>query len=139
VDLKFAVRLCGISIGEALLQIVGEMGMELSTCIGQGYDGAASLASERVGAAAAFLAQAKKAEYFHCAMHCLNLCAAQAVKIPAIQHAQDEIKETVFFKSSVKRTDVLKSGINEEDDSRISKTQLLSLCTTRFVERRTSV
>jgi len=55
--------------------------MELSTCFGQGYDGAASLASERVGAAETFLAQAKKAEYFHCAMHCLNLCAAQAVKI----------------------------------------------------------
>jgi len=98
------------------------------------------LASERVGAAATFLAQAKKAEHFHCAMHCLNLCAAQAVKIPAIQHAQDVIKETVsFFKSSAKRTDMLKSCINEEDDSRISKTQLLSLCTTRFVERHTSV
>ena len=82
--------------------------MELSTCFGQGYDGAASLASERVGAAETFLAQAKKAEYFHCAMHCLNLCAAQAVKIQAIQHAQDVIKETVsFFKSSAKRTDVL--------------------------------
>ena len=114
--------------------------MELSTCVGQGYDGAASLASERVGAAATFLAQAKKAQHFHCAMHCLNLCAAQAVKIPAIQHAQDVIKETVsFFKSSAKRTDMLKSCINEEDDSRISKTQLLSLCTTRFVERHTSV
>ena len=73
--------------------------MELSTCVGQGYDGAASLASERVGAAATFLAQAKKAEYFHCAMRCLNLCAAQAVKIPAIQHAQDVIKETVSFLS----------------------------------------
>jgi len=68
--------------------------MELSTCFGQGYDGATSLASERVGAAATFLAQ-----YFHCAMHCLNLCAAQAVKIPAIQHAQDVIKETVSFLS----------------------------------------
>ena len=125
------VRLCGISIGEALLQIVEEIGMELSTCFGQGYDGAASLASERVGAAATFLAQ-----YFHCAMHCLNLCAAQTVKIQAIQHAHDVIKETVsVFKSSAKRTDVLKSSINDEDDSRISKTQLLSLCTTRFVER----
>ena len=48
-------------------------------------------------------------------------------------------RNRVFFKSSAKRTDVLKSSINEEDDSRISKTQLLSLCTTRFVERHTSV
>jgi len=58
------VRLCGISVGEALLQIVGEIGLELSTCVGQGYDGAASLASERVGAAATFCAHAKKAEFF---------------------------------------------------------------------------
>jgi len=48
-------------------------------------------------------------------------------------------RNRVFFKSSAKRTDVLKSSINQEDDSRISKTQLLSLCTTRFVERHTSV
>jgi len=48
-------------------------------------------------------------------------------------------RNRVFFKSSAKRTDVLKSSINEEDDSRISKTQLLSLCTTRFVERHASV
>jgi len=56
-------------------------------------------------------------------------------------HAQGIIKDTVsFFTSSAKRTELLlKSCIAEEDDSRISKTQLLSLCNTRFVERHTAV
>jgi hypothetical protein len=57
--------------------------------------------AERAERSKRFLAEAKKAQYFHCAMHCLNLCTAQAVKIPAIQHAQDVIKEMVsFFKST---------------------------------------
>jgi hypothetical protein len=95
---------------------------------------------ERIGAAARILADAKNAQYHHCAMHRLNLCAAQAVKTVEIEHVQVIIKEAVsFFTSSAKRTELLKSCIAEEDDSRISKTQLLSLCTTRFVERHTAV
>ncbi len=73
-------------------------------------------------------------------MHCLNLCAAQAVKVTAIEHAHDVIRQTVaFFKSSAKRTELRKACIDAEDDHRISKTHLLSLCTTRFTERHTSV
>ena len=44
-----------------------------------------------------------------------------------------------FCKSSVKRIDVLKCTIEELTDSCTSKTNLTSLCTTRFIKRHTAV
>ena len=60
--------------------------------------------------------------------------------MPAIRNAQDIIKQIVTcFKSSSKRTSLLKSIIRNEHDTRISKKHLISLCITRFVERHTAV
>ena len=73
-------------------------------------------------------------------MHCLNLSASKAITIPDIRHAQDIVQGACsFFKSSAKRIDVLKCTIQELADSRTSKTNLTSLCTTRFIERHTAV
>ena len=134
------VRLSGAAIADVLLNIVRQLGLDLSTCVGQGYDGAANLASERVGASAKFREAAPSAQYFHCYMHCLNLSASKAVAVPAIRHAEDIIRTTTkFFRSSAKRTDCLKACIDQAEDTRISKSHLMTLCTTRFIERRTSV
>ena len=134
------LRLTGTSIAELLLQIVCQHGLNLSTCVGQGYDGAANLSSERVGAAARFQDDAPTAHYYHCSMHCLNLSASKAVSVPAIRHAEDIVKATTScFRSSAKRTDLLTSCITQADDLRISKTQLTTMCTTRFIERHTSI
>ena len=84
--------------------------------------------------------RAPSASYFHCFSHALNLCAVSAVSSNVLGFAHDVVKETTkFFKSSAKRTDLLKSCIQEARDTRISKSQLISLCTTRFIERHTSV
>ena len=73
-------------------------------------------------------------------MHCLNLLAMKAVSVLAIRNAHDTIKQVVTcFKSSSKRTSLLKSIIRNEHDTRISKKHLISLCTTRFAERYTAV
>ena len=132
-------KLSGKAIGNTLLQTVGKLGLSLSSCVGQGYDGTAALSSERVGAAACIKEVAAHAHYFHCSMHCLNLSASKAVIIPALRHTEDIVKEaSSFFKSSAKRTDV-KCAIEELADSRTSKTNLASLCTMRFTERHTAV
>ena len=132
--------LSGNAIGEALLHIVKCLQLDLTKCIGQGYDGASSMAGQRAGAAARFEVEAPDAHYYHCAMHCLNLSSAKAITVQSIRQAQDVIKDiTSCFRSSAKRTDLLKSCIHDEEDTRISKTQLVTLCTTRFVKRHTSV
>ena len=133
-------RLSGKTISEALLHIVKRQQLDLTNCIGRGYDGASSFSGQRAVAAARFLVEAPNAHYYHCAMHCLNLSTAKAITVKYINHAQDVIKDTIScLKSSDKRADLLKSCIHDEDDTRISKTQLIPLCTTRFVERHTSV
>jgi hypothetical protein len=133
-------RLTGTAIATILLQIIRKLGLNLATCVGQGYDGAAALSSERVGAATQFKRDAINAHYYHCSMHCLNLSASKAVSIAAIRHAQDVVKETTTcFHSSAKRSSLLTLCIAEADDTRVSKTQLTTLCTTRFIERHTAI
>jgi hypothetical protein len=134
------IRLTGEAIGETLLRVVRSSGLSLEQCIAQGYDGAGSMSSERVGAATHFQKEATQAHYFHCAMHRLNLCAASTITVPAIRNALDTVSEiSSFFRKSAKRTELLKDCIDNAEDTRISKKQLKTLCTTRFIERHTAI
>ncbi len=134
------VRLSGAAIGETLLKTVAALGLDMTSCVGQGYDGASTMAGARGGAAANVLKQAPHAYYFHCAMHCLNLSAPKAVTVPAIQHAQVIVRDvSACFRSSAKRTELLKTCIQKSNDTRISKKVLTTLCETRFIERHTTV
>ena len=104
-DVQGELHLTGSVIGSIFLSIVKELGLNLSRCVGQGYDGASVLASDRVGASSKFRSESNHAYYFHCAMHCLNLSAMKAVSVPAIRNAHDTIKQVLTcFKSNSKRT-----------------------------------
>ena len=117
-----------------------ELGLEMSYCVGQGYDGASALSSQRVGAAQRFTAKAVNAHDFNCAMRCLNLSTMKAIIIPSARHAQEVVSDVVScFRSSAKRSALLKACIEECEDTRISKSQLTKLCTTHFIERHTSI
>ena len=114
-DVQGELRLTGSVIESIFLSIVKELGLNLSRCVGQGYDGASVLASDRVGASSKFCSESNHAYYFHCAMHYLNLSAMKAVSVPAIRNAHDTIKQVVTcFKSSSIRTSLLKSIIRNE-------------------------
>jgi len=62
-----------------------EWGLHLDDIVGQGYDGAASMSSERVGLQARIRAEAPLAVYVHCSGHSLNLVIALA----AVCHASE--------------------------------------------------
>ena len=103
-DVQGELCLTGSVIGSIFLSIVKELGLNLSRCVGQGYDGASVLASDRVDATSKFRSESNHAYYFHCAMHCLNLSAMKAVSVPAIRNAQNTIKQVITcFKSSSKK------------------------------------
>ena len=139
-DVQGELHLTGSVIGSIFLNIVKELGLNLCRCVGQGYDGASVLASDRVGASSKFRSESNHAYYFHCTMHFLNLSAMKSVSVPAIRNAHDTNKQVVTcFKFSSKRTLLLKSIIRNEHDTRISKKHLISLGTTRFVETHTAV
>ena len=58
-------------------------------CVGQSYDGAPAMASEQSGVTSIVQNESSLAYYFDCAMHCLNLSASAAVKVSAIQNAEN--------------------------------------------------
>lgn len=98
------------------------------------------MSSERTGVAATFKREAELAEYYHCVMHKLNLSSSSVIKDANMQFAQAAVKNIAkFFNSSPKRVELLQKVIEEADDTRISKTKLLGLCETRFLERHTAI
>lgn len=137
------MQLTGRKIAEILLRTTTSLGLNLKNCVGQGYDGASAFAGQRSGVAKQILQVSRNAHYFHCAMHCLNLSATKTCTKKPIRHAHEVVNDTVtFFRSSAKRSDTLKSIINDSEDadaSGLSKSHLTKMCTTRFLERHTSI
>ena len=73
-------------------------------------------------------------------LHNLNLGASSVIKDLHLQHAHATVQSiAVCFNYSAKRTELLVSIINEEQDERISKSHLIKMCTTRFIERHTAI
>jgi len=128
------VTMSGNAIASAIKDNLLRQNFTLPSLVGQGYDGASAMASDRVGVAANIKAVAPLADYFHCAMHALNLSCSRAVSVVEIRHAQDVIKDLTRFFDSAKRTDHLTSIVKLQAPPH-TKSHLVKLCTTRFVER----
>ena len=58
-------------------------------CVGQNYNGVAAMASKRSDVTSVVQNKSPLAYYFYCAMHCLNLSASAAVKVSAMQNAEN--------------------------------------------------
>ena len=66
------------------------------------------MASEWSGVTSVVQNESLLANYFHCAMHCLNLSASAAVKVSVIQNAENVAQRVVkMFKASAKKTALL--------------------------------
>ena len=132
------VKMSGENIGKVILREISRVGLDLSFCVGQGYDGASAMSSEQIGAAATVKKVAPLADYFHCASHCLNLSASKTLKVLPLSCCLDTVKKVVTFFQSAKRNKVLLESIAlENNDQR--KRKLIKLCTTRFVERHQAI
>ena len=59
------LRSTGVNVGQVLLKKINELGLDKNALVGQGYDGAAYMSSEAVGAAAEVRKEAPLAVYFH--------------------------------------------------------------------------
>ena len=83
----------------------GEIQYNFAFCVRQSYDGTAAMASERPGVSSIGQNESPLAYYFHCATHCLTLRASAAVKVSAIQNAENVARKVVkMFKVSAKKT-----------------------------------
>ena len=76
------------------------------------------MASERSSVISVVQNESPLAYYFHCAMHCLNVSASAAVKVSAIQNAENVVRKVVkMFKASAKKIPLLKYCIKEDVSS----------------------
>ena len=111
-----------------------DVGLDMSMCRGQGYDGAGNMAGACTGVAKQLRTKYPKAIYFHCASHRLNLCIAHACKLTSVSSMMTSISSMAnFFNYSPKRQKFLEDHVAKYPQ--LSKSKLLPLCRTRWVER----
>ncbi|XP_047137503.1 52 kDa repressor of the inhibitor of the protein kinase-like [Hydra vulgaris] len=112
-----------------------KLGLEMSYCRGQGYDGAGNMAGHLCGVAALILKDFPKAPYIHCFSHQLNLCVAKACAIPSFRDMMNHVRFiSDFFNNSPKRLEDLSTKISELcPTSSFQKT--INVCRTRWIKR----
>ncbi|KAL4142011.1 hypothetical protein QTP88_004543 [Uroleucon formosanum] len=114
-------------ISKTILEACNHMKLDLNKCVGQGYDGCATMAGCISGVQKDMY---PRAHFFHCASHRLNLVINDLNVLPEVRNCITKIKDTItFFKESAVRMNVINS----------SNCKLTRLCETRFVEKHKSV
>ena len=135
-EFKDLERTTGGAVSETLLSTLRSLNIPIEDCRGQGYDGAASMSSQRVGVQANILTHAPNAAYVHCASHCLNLVVSHACSLQPIRNMIDKITQVcLFFNYSPKRNGLLTAVIQDQHPENGKKKPLITLCATRWVAR----
>ena len=137
----------GVDICRELQDTLKELGLDVSNCRGQGYDGAGAMSGEFNGCQALFQEFAPFAKYYHCANHQLNLALSRSSSVREIHCMLCDLKALgVFFKFSPKRQKALEEAIKSINAERrsvkrleITQHKFKLLCETRWVERHTTL
>ena len=69
-------------VGKAILDFYEVSEIDIKTCVGQCYDGAANMQSQKQGAASSILKKSLKAIVCHSYLHKLNLVLLKSTKLP---------------------------------------------------------
>ena len=128
-------KMTGKKIGGTIVSTLGQLGLDIMCCVGQGYDGAASMSSCNIGAASVILEQNPCAVYSHCVAHALNLAVVNSSTTQEIRNMMGTVREIVaFINVSSKRLAVFKAAVAHcFPGARVNK--LKGLCDTRWIER----
>lgn len=136
------IHLSGKNIAKVICNMVLKLKLNPENMVSQSFDGASVMKSPEVGVAAEIQRNFSiSADYIHCLMHCTNLVAKQANKLPTIRNSLDIVRSTTsFFHSSAKRMKVLQEVIsNDEDQHSCLAKKLKSFSTTRFTEKYSAI
>ena len=142
VDVSSDLTAAGLST--AILNTVQSVGIDISYCHGQGYDGASAMSGRLHGVQAIIMQLYPLALYTHCASHCLNLALGKACTVPVIRNMLGVVSELLnFFSHSAQRSRLLEETVEklQEDDviPASRRKRLTHLCETRWVERHESL
>ena len=117
------------------------MGLSLSQCRGQCYDGASNMSGSRSGVATRLLAEEKRAVYTHCFGHALNLAVGTTMKQSKLCCEAMEVAFEVskLIKFSPKRDAAFDRIKANESDDLISSIGIRSFCPTGWTVRGASI
>ena len=106
----------GQSIANAIITCLESLGLELTDCRAQTYDGASNMSGKFNGAQAHIKAVQPKAIFVHCCSHRLNLSLNATSAVPEFRILMENVKQLgIFFKYSPKRTHILKTELDKAD------------------------
>ncbi|GFR11216.1 repressor of the inhibitor of the protein kinase [Trichonephila clavata] len=127
------------NLANVILQRCDELNLDMTKCVGQGYDGAANMAGHLSGVQTRIRENYPKARYIHCASHRLNLTLSNVMSVPAIRNCLGVVSQVVnLFRNHSNANKIFQETIQEHaPDSK--KKRLLRLCDTRFIERHDSI
>lgn len=90
-----------ITIANAIDSFLEKNGLDPRKCEGQRYDGCSAMAGNDGGVQKILREKYKKALYFHCASHRLNLVVNDLNAVPQIRNALSTLKDIIrFFRES---------------------------------------
>ena len=127
------------SISKNILEALADPSVSLDPLkiIGQAYDGASVMSSERAGVQAKIKAVSPRALFTRCYSHCLNLAIAASCSVQEVRNLISTINEThLFLANSPKRQRLFEQTVKEFLPSSLHG-KLPGLCKTRWVERHT--
>ena len=90
-------RIMGEVIAETIVSTLEGLGLEIENVRGQGYDGAANMSSDNVGAQRRIRERSPKAVYVHCSGHCLNLVISHSCALSQIRNVIDKLKQCCLY------------------------------------------
>lgn len=103
--------------------------LDVKNVRGQGYDGAANMASERIGVQSRIRMDAPLATYTHCSGHCLNLVIVHSCKLLCIKNTLDRMQAvSSFFLNSPKRNGLLEDIVGKNIQLQKASEKPLSTC-----------
>ena len=130
------IRVTGEAIAKEIRESLKALDLDIKNLRGQGYDGAANMASERVGVQSLIRKDAPLATYTHCSGHCLNLVIVHSCKLLCIKNTLDRMQAVcTFFLNSPKRNGLLVDIVGKCIPTGSKRKALIDLCRTRWAER----
>jgi len=131
VEFQSAVDLTGEGLAGKILAILRGHNLNVQHMVGQGYDGAASMAGCFSGVQKKIREFAPMATYVHCASHALNLVLNTGSSVSDIRNMFGTVREvTMFINDSAKRRVLARTALGDEGGR-----ALVTFCETRFIER----
>ncbi|XP_053547017.1 52 kDa repressor of the inhibitor of the protein kinase-like [Bombina bombina] len=125
------LRLTGQVLGQMVIQLIKDLSLDITHCVGIGTDSCSVMSSEVAGAVSEIIRTAPNSCRYPCYNHSLNNSISKSSQVSEVRNAVAVVKSTIsFFNQSAKRHFVLKQELGS---------QLTSLCETRWVERHDSL